>query len=132
LRQALLGQSAIFLKQHENADAEVSTSREALLEAVQDATMSNRILKLINRYAGNCLGTNGFWSRRKEEVISLCETKPPHLWWTLSAADLHWPDLRRFVGNIAQASHLVDAWFSLRVGSNLYAISFWCHDHHVE
>ena len=115
LRQALLGQSAIFLKQHENGDAEFPTSREALLEALQDPTRSSRILKLINRYAGNCLGTNGYWSRRKEELVSLCETRPPHLWWTLSAADLHWPDLRRFVDNPAQAPHLVDAWFTLRV-----------------
>ena len=53
LRQALLGQSAIFLKQHENADAEFPTSREALLEALQDPTRSSRILKLISRYAGN-------------------------------------------------------------------------------
>jgi hypothetical protein len=36
LRQDLLGQSAIFLKRYENADAEFSTSREALLEALQD------------------------------------------------------------------------------------------------
>ena len=115
LRQALLGQSAIFLKQHENGDADFPTSREALLDALQDPTRSSRILKLINRYAGNCLGTNGYWSRRKEELVSLCETKPPHLWWTLSAADLHWPDLRRFVDNPAQAPHLVDAWFTLRV-----------------
>ena len=115
LRQSLLGQSAIFLKQHENGDAEFPTSREALLEALQDPSRSSRILKLINRYAGNCLGTNGYWSRRKEELVSLCEAKPPHLWWTLSAADLHWPDLRRFVDNPAQAPHLVDAWFTLRV-----------------
>lgn len=72
-------------------------------------------MKLINRYAGNCLGTNGYWSRRKEELVSLCESRPPHLWWTLSAADLHWPDLLRFVSNPAHAPHLVDAWFKLRV-----------------
>lgn len=115
LRQALLGQSAIFLKQNENADAEFPASREAFLEALQDPTRSSRIMKLINRYAGNCLGTNGYWSRRKEELVSLCEAKAPHLWWTLSAADLHWPDLRRFVDNITQAPHLVDAWFYIRV-----------------
>ena len=61
------------------------------------------------------LWTNGYWSRRKEELVSLCESRPPQLWWTLSAADLHWPDLRRFVSDPAHAPHLVDAWFTLRV-----------------
>ena len=115
LRQALLGQSAVFLKQHENGDSEFPSTREELLEALQDPVRSVNILKLINRYAGNCLGTNGYWSRRKEELVSLCESRPPHLWWTLSAADLHWPDLRRFASDPIHAPHLVDAWFTLRV-----------------
>ena len=115
LRQALLGQSAVFIKQHEFGDAEFPSTREELLEALEDPVRSAKMLKLINRYAGNCLGTNGYWSRRKEELVSLCEAKPPHLWWTLSAADLHWPDLRRFVADPIHAPHLVDAWFTLRV-----------------
>jgi hypothetical protein len=110
LRQALLGQSAVFLKQHESGDSEIPSTREELLEALQDPVRSANILKLLNRYAGNCLGTNGYWSCRKEELVSL-----PHLWWTLSAADLHWPDLRRFVSDPIHAPHLVDAWFTLRV-----------------
>jgi ATP-dependent DNA helicase PIF1 len=115
LRQALLGQSAVFLKQHECGNSDFPSTREELLEALQDSVRSVNILKLINRYAGNCLGTNGYWSRRKEELVSLCESRPPHLWWTLSAADLHWPDLRRFVTDPIHAPHLVDAWFTLRV-----------------
>jgi len=115
LRQSLLGQSTVFMKQHEHGDAEFPSTRDGLLEALEDPVKSVQMLKLINRYAGNCLGTNGYWSRRKEELVSLCESKPPHLWWTLSAADLHWPDLRRFVSDPLHAPHLVDAWFTLRV-----------------
>jgi hypothetical protein len=62
LRQALLGQSAVFLKQHESGDSEIPSTREELLEALQDPVRSANILKLLNRYAGNCLGTNGYWS----------------------------------------------------------------------
>ena len=80
LRQALLGQSAVFLKQHESGDSEVPSTREELLEALQDPVRSASILKLLNRYAGNCLGTNVYWSCRKEELVSLCESRPPHLW----------------------------------------------------
>ena len=56
LRQALLEQSSVFLKQHENGDADFPSTRDELLEALQDPVRSVNILKLINRYAGNCLG----------------------------------------------------------------------------
>ncbi len=112
MRQALLGQSAVFLKQR---DCDFPTSKDELLSALMNPEESGRVLKLIGRFAGNCLGTNGYWSRRKEELVSLCAQSPPHLWWTLSAADLHWPDLKRFVNDPTNAPHITDAWFSLRV-----------------
>ena len=112
MRQALLGQSAVFLKQR---DCDFPKSKEELLAALSDPLESGNMLKLIGRYAGNCLGTNGYWSRRKEELVSLCGQSPPHLWWTLSAADMHWPDLKRFASNHLRAPHLTDAWFAFRV-----------------
>jgi hypothetical protein len=57
------------------------------------------IHKLIysHRYAGNLPGTPGFWQSRKDELLNLCEQSPPHIWFTLSAADLFWWDLKQML-----------------------------------
>ena len=45
-----------------------------------------------------------------------CFAGPPNVWWTLSAADMHWPDLKKHLpGDYAKFPHLVDAWFQIRV-----------------
>jgi hypothetical protein len=87
-----------------------------VLQLLADPVASIAVLKSISRYAGNVLGTPGYWSRRKDELTSLCEQSPPHLWFTLSAADLHWEDLKQHLPSDSTSNpHLVDAYFALRV-----------------
>ena len=87
-----------------------------VLQMLEDPVASTTLLKSISRYAGNVLGTPGYWARRKDELTSLCEQSPPHLWFTLSAADLHWADLKQHLPSESTSNpHLTDSYFALRV-----------------
>ncbi len=122
-RQSLLGQSGIFLKQ---ASLDFPKTIEDLREQMQDPASKSKILKQIGRYAGNLPGTPGFWQSRKDELLSLCEQSTPHIWFTLSAADNFWWDLRKILPAGAKPSsfpHLVDGYVAMRMDS--YVKQIW-------
>ena len=121
-RQSLLGQSGVFLKQAGDFPQTVEDLREKLM----DPASKNQLLKQIGRYAGNLPGTPGFWQSRKDELLSLCEQSPPHIWFTLSAADLFWWDLATILPSGCKPSqfpHLVDAYVSMRM--DMYVKKIW-------
>ena len=111
-RQILLGQSGVFLR---NRAESFPSSIDELRMQLQDASSKSSILTKIGRYAGNVPGTPGYWQSRKDELLNLCEQSPPHVWFTLSAADVFWWDLKQVLPPGSKPSsfpHLVDAYVS--------------------
>ena len=122
-RQILLGQSGIFLKN--SAESFPSTLEDLRLQ-LQDPLLKSSLLKKIGRYAGNIPGTPGYWQSRKDELLSLCEQRPPDIWFTLSAADNFWWDIVSILppgGKPAQFPHLVDFYVSMKMDA--YVKSIW-------
>jgi hypothetical protein len=122
-RHILLGQSGIFLK---NLAESFPSTLEDLRFQLQNPLMKSSLLKKIGRYAGNIPGTPGYWQSRKDELLSLCEQSPPHIWFTLSAADTFWWDIASILppgGKPAQFPHLVDLYVSMKMDA--YVKSIW-------
>jgi hypothetical protein len=110
----LLGQLGIFLKQA----GDFSNTVENLRDKLMDPASKNQFLKQIGRYADNLPGTPRFWQSRKDELLSLGEQSPPHIWFTLSAADSFWWDLTSILPSGCKPCHfphLVDAYVSIRM-----------------
>ena len=43
-------------------------------------------------------GLTPFWERNRRQLVQMIDQLgSPHLFFTLSAADLHWPDLHRII-----------------------------------
>lgn len=64
---------------------------QALLQE-GDNQLSNKMI----RYGGSLHGTRAYWLQRRQELMDMIRIKgAPHLFFTLSAADLQWPDLHR-------------------------------------
>ena len=52
------------------------------------------LVKRLQKYAAKLLGSKQYWFARYQELKTLLEQKgPPTLFWTLSSADKHWPEL---------------------------------------
>ena len=59
-----------------------------------DTPDSKSLLNPVTRFSSSLRGTCPFWvSKRQQLVAYLKNIGPPHLFVTLSAADLHWDDL---------------------------------------
>ena len=55
---------------------------------------ANVFMSKVSRYVGNIEGTNAYWNRVREELKSIITTVgAPTLFFTLSSADMHWPEL---------------------------------------
>jgi len=56
------------------------------------------IIKKIMYYNSNLRGTRSYWYARGQELLAMVKQLGlPTLFFTLSAADLHWPDLFHFL-----------------------------------
>jgi ATP-dependent DNA helicase PIF1 len=120
-RQILLGQSGIFMKHA----GDFPTTIQELRQSLQDPASKNKLLKQMGKYAGNLPGTPGFWQSRKDELLSLCEQSPPQIWFTLSAADMFWWDLRNILPAGSKAHtfpHLVDGYVAMKMDAYVKAI----------
>jgi hypothetical protein len=109
-RQILLGQSGIFLR---NWADNFPESLDELKVQLKNASLKSSLLTKIGRYAGNVPETPGYWQSRKDELLKLCEQSAPHIWFTLSAADTFWWDLKQVLPPGTKPSsfpHLVDAY----------------------
>lgn len=64
--------------------------KELLKES--DPKLANKMV----RYGASLRGTRAFWHERRQELTDMIRVVgTPHLFFTLSAADLQWPDLHR-------------------------------------
>ena len=83
--------SKVFVKQqHTEGRMTAGDLRHVLSEG--DESVTNKML----RYGAHLRGTRAFWLARRKELIDQIEVLgSPHAFFTLSAADLQWPDLHR-------------------------------------
>ncbi|CAK5270706.1 unnamed protein product [Mycena citricolor] len=88
-RHRVKSQAKIFVKQNHDAGRMTSEELKALLEE-GDQSIARKMI----RYGTKLRGTRAFWHSRRNELTDMIRVKgSPHLFFTLSAADLQWPDL---------------------------------------
>ena len=92
-----------------------------------------------SRYTANILGSNAYWQKQKSDLKAIVAKKGAGtIFFTFSAADLHWPDLHNnIVGNSCSLTprerrqngidnpHLTDWFFVQRLG---HFIKYWLYD----
>lgn len=93
-RHTLLKQTGIYSSNHEKiANFDLDD-----LKKIASSNKDNKIMQGLHRYAANRPGTDGFWFKQASELQSAMTTLGcPSLFYTLSMADLHWPDLIRLL-----------------------------------
>ena len=89
-RHQVLSQAKIYLRQNPG-DAHISF--EELREMVGNLR-GEQLMKRIQRYAAKILGSSQYWFQRYLELSALLEqVGTPTFFWTVSSADVYWPDL---------------------------------------
>ena len=59
------------------------------------------LIKNIQYYAKNISGTNSYWYQLKEQLkATLQQIGTPTIFWTLSCAELHWPEFHALFGDV--------------------------------
>lgn len=112
-------------------------SADVLKQKLKDNPTLNKKLMFQN---ANIQGTRPFWFARSRELVAMVEQlNLPTLFFTLSAADLHWPDLFRILAPDKEYSTLserdrwklvqdnpmiVDSFFSTRVKTYIDEVHF--------
>lgn len=90
-RQRTHSQAKIFVKQQHNAGRLTAAELKVLLEQGDRHVANNMI-----RYGAKLRGTRAYWHARRNELLDMIRIKgAPHIFFTLSAADLQWLDLHR-------------------------------------
>jgi ATP-dependent DNA helicase PIF1 len=93
--------SNIFVKQRHDAPQLNAADIRTLLSD-NDET----IVRQMMRYGANLRGTRAYWATRRQELMDFIREKGcPDVFWTLSAADLQWPDLHRHMPPHGQPSN---------------------------
>lgn len=87
----------------------------------------NVVMKKLIRYSKNVTGTNAYWCDVREKFkATIVQMGTPTIFWTLSMADFHWPDIHDlffedgstdYRQNIIDNPHVVDWLFTERVKS---------------
>jgi ATP-dependent DNA helicase PIF1 len=84
-------QSKIFVKQQHDAAKLTAADIQMMLEEGDHQVVSKMM-----RYGAKLRGTRAYWLARRHELMDMIRTRTlPHAFFTLSAADLQWPDLHR-------------------------------------
>jgi ATP-dependent DNA helicase PIF1 len=88
-------QSKIFIKQQHDAEKLTAADIQIMLQEGDQQLVSKML-----RYAAKLRGTRAFWLARRHELMDMIRAgTSPHAFFTLSAADLQWPDLHRHMPN---------------------------------
>ncbi len=93
-RHRSLDQSKVYLNQNPgDANLTISDLKQAIYNG--DA---NGIMKRMSAYSSNITGSDAYWHKRRCELESTFEQKPPAtVFFTFSYADNHWADLHRLM-----------------------------------
>ena len=90
----LLSQANIYLQQHP-ADANLTVED---LRAMVGNLSAEQLMKRLERYAAKIQGSSQYWFQRCQELKALILDKgTPTFFWTVSSADLHWPELHHLM-----------------------------------
>ena len=127
LRKRTLQQTGMFLKQN---PGEAHLTVDELREMAENSDTTVFMSK-ISRYVGNIAGTDVHWYKVREDLKAIINhVGAPTLFFTLSSADMHWPELhdlfqmtthntsseeRRM--NVINNPHIVDWFFTQRLES---------------
>ena len=76
-------------------DAKLSVDQ--LQQMLQSNNYSTLMSKLMH-YAKNVTGSNSYWHKAKEDLrATIAQVGPPTIFFTLSCAEYHWPELHNFI-----------------------------------
>jgi ATP-dependent DNA helicase PIF1 len=90
-RSRARSQSKIFVKQQHDA-ARLTAEDIRTMAAESDQKLASTMI----RYGQHLRGTRAYWLARRHEVMDMTrDLNSPHLFFTLSAADLQWSDLHK-------------------------------------
>ena len=136
-RSQILQQTGIFLKQN---PGEQHLTLEQLRDMITKNS-SNVLLSKLSQCIANITGSDAYWYKAKEELKAIIQyAGPPTFFFTLSAADMHWPELHALLGsdvmnndnssevqcqNVINNPHIVDWFFTKRVKN---FIKHWLYD----
>lgn len=134
-RRRTLQQNSIFLKQN---PGESHLTIEELRDMANNNTSVSFMSKL-SRYIGNITGSAAYWHKVKEDLKAIIDSKGvPTIFFTFSAADMHWPELHSLLSNspeqltnerrrqnVINNPHIIDWFFTKRVES---FIKYWLYD----
>lgn len=119
-RHRSLQQTSVYLRNNPN---DAALTMEELKLMVRNGQIS-QIMGRIYAYSANIVGSDGYWNKKRRELEAIMQQKSVGtLFFTLSFADNHWPDLHRLMpagllpGNqryksIIKNPHLADWYFS--------------------
>jgi len=87
-------QSQLYIRIHpQDANLTVEELRERL-----NSEGKETFLKSLRCHIDWMPGLTPFWERNRRQLVQMIDRLgSPHLFFTLSAADLHWPDLHRII-----------------------------------
>ena len=86
----LLSQAKVYL-QHHSEDARLSIED---LKRMVDTSQADQLMQRLQRYAAKVQGSSQYWYQRHQELQALLEQKgPPTFFWTVSSADMYWPEM---------------------------------------
>ena len=87
-------QTRLYIRTHpREANLMVEELRERLNSEGRET-----FLKSLHRHVDWMPGLTPFWERNRRQLVQMIDQLgSPHLFFTLSAADLHWPDLHRII-----------------------------------
>ncbi len=93
MRWRALQTGRIYVRQHPH-DAQLSVEELRDMVGREGAAFSNRVL----HYSASLRGTRQYWFRQRSRLIAMVDTLGlPTVFFTHSAADLHWPELARLI-----------------------------------
>ena len=92
-RRRLLSQGNYFLKQN---PGEANLTLEELQHMLRGDF--NFVMKKLMRYTKNVTGTNAYWNDEKGKLrATITQVCAPTIFWTLSIAEFHWPEIHFYI-----------------------------------
>lgn len=93
MRWRVLQAGCIYIRQHPH-DAQLSVKELRDMVGCEGEVFSNRFL----HYATSLRGTRQYWFKQRSQLIAMVDMLGlPTIFFTHSAADLHWPELTRLI-----------------------------------
>lgn len=113
--------NSCFLKKKNPGEAHLTLEE---LRNMANEKKSWLFMAKVSRYVANITGSSAYWYKLQQDLKSIIEYKgPPTIFFTLSSADMHWPELHQLFSsnveditseerrmNVINNPHLVD-WF---------------------